>query len=176
MTEPEHNLRTEIARLKAELAQVRAAPLPLEHIKARAGARLDRLAQRYLDAVDVAVQRAARAQKDAGVDPFGAIGGDASYRADFALGMLVHFHRDALLAEFMARVESIDTPPRLGAGTRQEKADKLARQLYAKELQDERRVQAGEADRRPDVDPRAALQLPEAVAFDPRVLRVLEAF
>lgn len=160
--------RAEIARLKEELTRVRRAPLPLDQVRAHAKAQLDRLEKSYLDVVSNAARRLACMQKPMDANLASSIGCRAEDKAAFALGMTVHFHRDALLDELMALVECAPTAPRLPAPARLEQADTLARKLYVLEQQDEKLVEELGIERRPDADPRAVLGLPETVAFEPR--------
>lgn len=166
--------RAEIARLKEELARTRHAPIPLEQVRAHAKAELDRLEESYLDVVSNAARRLASMQKPVDASLASSIGWRPERQAAFALGMTVHFHRDALLDELMALVECAPTAPRLSAPARLEQADALARKLYTMELQDERTVEELGIERRSDADPRAVLGLPESVAFEPRLVDLLE--
>lgn len=172
MTTNVTELRSKIADVKKKIAAVSAASMPEADRAAALNEEFNILEQDYLDAVEQfgRVVALAKGRKDVGV--FRGLS-DHQRQAIF-IGALVRQSREVLVEDIMAAAAAWPVAMRITEGERIATLNKLRRDLYALEYEDEAAVEAGQFPRREDADPRAVLRLPEEVAFSPEVLKIHE--
>ena len=158
------SIRSRIAHLKKQVTVTRCAGLPVSEVEAAVRAQLVGAANEFLR-IRQGIADCIREGRHESLDglmrhtyekdevPMIAFGGAlAAYGVD-------RFVKEALE---MAGKQSGE---RLTATEREARLDELRREIYALELEEETLVQALDADRRPDADARAVLQMPLEVAF-----------
>lgn len=162
-------IRSQIVNLKRKIAEVEAAALPESDLTRCIDSELDRLENAYHRMV-VAAGRDLATLKVSGKFRLMAGMSDRQQAAVVA-GALLHAARDLIRADILEAATSMPVSLRMPEGERVAAIGHMRRELYDLELQDEAGVEAGQASRRDDADPRAVLGLPIEVAFDPRVLK-----
>jgi hypothetical protein len=153
-------LRDEIGRVRAELAHVRAAPLPAKEVKAAIAAGVDRMAREGAPRVRVDGGRVELVWPD--VQPFAAPNQALAAPSGSASKLMCWLHRDRIVAELTAEFPAKDAPGAIPAGDRPGRIRALEEKLFALEVEEEFFVAQAiadglEAHRRPDASPFAIL-------------------
>lgn len=164
-------LRAKIKTLRGKIADVKDSRLPEADQAAVVDAELDRIEAGYLRAVQVHGRDLALLQcpKD-----FLALSGfGTGQRLDFIGGAMVRAARDMIRDDLLTAARDWPASLRMSEAERATTLDRLRRELYELEIEDERLVDAGHVTRRDDADPRAVLGLPSEVAFCHLVLKMM---
>lgn len=166
--------RKEIARLRADLQEINAAPIPSKQVKAAMRAEIDRLADRgrpdMFGAVEhgngigwpkltQTVQTQFMTVFTPGQDGSGQVRGRATSEGPDTLSLMAWLHKDALLAALDREVDEMADDA--AALSDEERAAKIAKTKAALLIAERNEValidESGEITYRPDTDPRALL-------------------
>ncbi len=159
-------LRSSIASLKIEIAEVAAAGLPAAECEAALVEVLNQAQATHRRMIEAA----ATALATGDLPSFGLLTDYASNRTgaliEFAIGMAVAAHgTNAIVAAAKAEADKLPgVSLRLPAAEKRQRLDDLRRELYEFELEDEALCESTGTARRADCNPAAALGIPPDVA------------